>query len=89
MNLKQNWEVIIDTDIYKEIRRFPRNDRNRIIAVIEDPFFEPYIGDLEKIKGEDDTWRRRIDAYRIFYNVNQREKVVHVFWVERRTSKTY
>ena len=89
MNSRPNWEVKIDDGVYRELRKFPRNDRDRIISVIEDSLFDPYTGDLEKIKGEDDTWRRRIGAYRIFYSVNQRGGVVHIFWVERRTSTTY
>jgi len=89
MSSKQNWEVKIDNGVYRELRRVPRNDRERIISVIEDPLFDPYIGDLEKIKGEDDTWRKRIGAYRIFHTVTQRGRIVHIFWVERRTSKTY
>lgn len=89
MDSKQNWEVRIDASVYKELRKLPHNDRDKIVEIIEDSFFEPYIGDLEKIKGESDTWRRRIGAYRIFYIVNQRERMVHIFWVERRTSKTY
>ena len=57
--------------------------------VLEDPNFSPYIGDIEKIKGESNLWRRRIGAYRVFYEIKQEERIVHVFWVERRTSKTY
>ncbi|PIQ07418.1 MAG: hypothetical protein COW72_00415 [Candidatus Nealsonbacteria bacterium CG18_big_fil_WC_8_21_14_2_50_37_10] len=44
---------------------------------------------FKKMRGEKNVWRRRVGAYRIFYELIQKEKVIHVFWVERRTSKTY
>lgn len=89
MNSERNWNVRIDDAIYKQLRKFPHPDRERILLVIGNPLFDPYKGDLEKIKGEEDTWRRRLGAYRIFYEVNQRSRFVLIFWVERRTSSTY
>jgi len=49
----------------------------------------PYRGDIEKMKGEENIWRRRIGAYRIFYEIIPKEKVIYVFRAERRTTKTY
>lgn len=89
MNLNTNWELRIDQKVYRELRKFPKKDAIRITAVLEDKSFDPYDGDIEKIKGEESTWRRRIGSYRIFYEVNQNEQFVHIFWVERRTSSTY
>jgi len=89
MNSNANWELKIDEGVYKELRKFPKKDAARVIAVIENPRFNPYAGDIEKIKGEENTWRRRIGTYRIFYEVKQIRRLVHIFWIERRTSKTY
>jgi len=41
------------------------------------------------MKGEENVWRRRIGAYRIFYKIRVSEKIILVFKLERRTSKTY
>jgi len=41
------------------------------------------------MKGEENVWRRRVGAYRIFYELISKEKTINVFRVERRTSKTY
>jgi mRNA-degrading endonuclease RelE of RelBE toxin-antitoxin system len=49
----------------------------------------PYGGDIAKLGGEEDVWRRRVGAYRVFYEVNQKKRVIYIFRVERRTSKTY
>ncbi|MFY9462731.1 MAG: type II toxin-antitoxin system RelE/ParE family toxin [Candidatus Sungiibacteriota bacterium] len=89
MNLGKNWRVKIDASVYKVLRRFPKADAERILLIIEDPSFNPYEGDIEKIKGEEHLWRRRIGAYRIFFEIYQHESVVHIFRAERRTSHTY
>ncbi|MBI2623743.1 MAG: type II toxin-antitoxin system RelE/ParE family toxin [Candidatus Liptonbacteria bacterium] len=49
----------------------------------------PYAGDTWKMKGEEHSWRRRVGNYRIFYELFPNERVVHVYKIERRTSKTY
>lgn len=89
MNSSTNWDLQVDAIVYKELKRFPRKDALRILELIANPYFDPYGGDIEKIKGEKDVWRKRIGAYRIFYEVNQSKRLVHIFWTERRDSKTY
>ncbi len=89
MNLNRGWRIRIDEAVYKKLQQFPPKDANRIIAVIKNSLFNPYDGDIEKIKGERNVWRRRISSYRIFYEVYTSIKSVHIFLVERRTSRTY
>lgn len=89
MSSNKNWNIQIDENVYKELVRIPKKDADQIISIIEDSLFNPYGGDIEKIKGEQYTWRRRIGTYRIFYEVHQERRLVHIFRVERRTSSTY
>ena len=89
MNSGKNWELRIDEKVHDQLRKFPQRDAEPILSVIESSSFDPYIGDVQKIRGEKNVWRRRIGAYRIFYEINQDRKFVHVFWVERKMSKTY
>ncbi len=89
MNLSAGWEVRIEGRIYKELSRFPAPDRKRVFRAIELLPRNPYAGDIEKMKGEENVWRRRIGAYRVFYEIIADEKVIYVYAVERRTSKTY
>ena len=50
----------------------------------------PFIrGDIQKMRGKDNVWRRRVGSYRIFYKIETSEKTILVFYLERRTSKTY
>jgi len=41
------------------------------------------------MEGRDDVWRRRTGSYRIFYEVDTVRKIIYVFDIKRRTSKTY
>lgn len=89
MNSNKNWGLRIENAVYKELARFPREDRERIVKTIKLLPLDPYVGDIQKIKGEENIWRRRIGNYRIFYEVMGLERIIQVFRVERRTSKTY
>ena len=90
MNLNANWQLKIRDKVWKDVAEFPKKDQERIESVIENEIgLDPYFGDIKKMKGEDNSWRRRIGAYRIFYEIIPQEKTIYVFNVERRTSKTY
>lgn len=84
------WNVVVDTRIKKKLRKIPADYAERILSVFEHEFTaDPYGGDIDKIAGEQDMWRRRVGNYRIFYEINQSKHTVYVFAVERRTSSTY
>jgi len=89
MSSKKNWELRIDISVYKKLKRYPRKDVLKIMAAIEMLPFAPFWGDIQKIKGEENVWRKRNGNYRIFYEIIKEEKIIYVFLVERRTSKTY
>ncbi|MDP2703963.1 MAG: type II toxin-antitoxin system RelE/ParE family toxin [bacterium] len=89
MNADKNWGLKVRTRAEKTIARFPRKDALVLLEAIELLPRNPFAGDIEKMKGEENIWRRRIGAYRIFYELRINENVVYVFRVERRASKTY
>ena len=84
-----NWEIKIAKRALKEIKRIPKKDAKRLIFVLEGLTKNPYHGDIEKIKGEDNIWRKRAGNYRILYEILSKEKYVEVFDVRRRTTTTY
>ncbi len=84
-----NWELIIDKKIKKQIKKFPKKDIQRLFSVIQQLPTDPYAGDIEKMEGENDVWRRRFGSYRIFYEIFVKQKIVDVFEIKRRTSSTY
>ena len=90
MNLNIGWQLKIRNRVLKDTARFPKKDQEKIAEILEkEIILNPYFGDIEKMKGEDNSWRRRIGSYRIFYEIISQEKIVYVFQIERRTSKTY
>lgn len=84
-----NWALIVNSSVRKTLKRIPRPDAERIIKVLEELTANPYAGDIRKMEGEDDIWRRRIGAYRMKYEVRTSQRIIHVFEVNRRTSNTY
>jgi mRNA interferase RelE/StbE len=89
MNSAIPWAVHVDSAVRKQLRRVPAKDALRLVAAIADFAANPYAGDVVKMQGEEDVWRRRVGAYRIFYEVHPKEREVYVFRVTRRTSTAY
>lgn len=89
MNSNDNWVLQIDPSVLKILKKFPRKDNERILEVIYHLPGNPYLGDIQKMRGEQNVWRRRIGSYRIFFEIITKENVIHVFHAERRTTTTY
>lgn len=89
MSSPKNWDLQIDPDVFKALKKTPRRETRGILEVIRLLSANPYFGDIQKMKGENNVWRRRIGSYRIFYKLKISDKIILVFRIERRTSKTY
>ena len=89
MNSNAGWELKIRSKVLREVTRFPKKDVLRINEAIKLLPDDPFVGDFQKMAGEKNVWRRRIGSYRIFFELRFEERVVYVYHVERRTSKTY
>lgn len=84
-----NWQVIVDSYARKYLKKIPKSNADRIAAVLREFTVNPYAGDIEKLEGEEDTWRRRVGSYRIFYEVYTSRKIVYVSEIRRRASNIY
>ena len=84
-----SWDLIIDRQAKKDLKRMPRDTAKRLLDAVTILPADPYAGDIEKIKGEERMWRRRIGAYRIIYDVSARQKLIRVYEIKRKTSSTY
>lgn len=89
MNSSENWDLRIDDSVYKFAAKFPKKDKRRIFEAVESLRVDPYFGDIEKLEGEENKWRRRIGNHRIFYRIYQHSRMVYVVKIERRGSHTY
>jgi len=89
MNSRSIWTVRVPKYVAKAITRFPKEDEDRIRSALRGFEFDPWFGDVEKIKGEEGQWRRRIGSYRIIFLLNAPAKIVSILDIRRRTSGTY
>ena len=89
MILKKSWVLQIDPSIGKNLKKFPTHDCHRILTAIDSLSDNPFGGDIQKMKDEDNVWRRRVGSYRIFYELLPNESIIYVYHVERRTTQTY
>ena len=89
MNLQLNWDLHIDDSVLKVLKKFPSKDKEAILSAIKILSTNPYFGDLQKMQDEEDSWRKRVGSYRIFFKIKVEQKIVLVFQVKRRTSNTY
>lgn len=90
MSSSGNWVLQIDPAVYKHLDRIPRKDVGRILLILNKEFVKnPFAGDIRKMAGEQNVWRRRAGAYRIKFELILSRKIVYIFGVERRKSNTY
>jgi len=89
MNLLKKWDLQIDPGVFRVLKKLDRRDAMTLLGVMRLLPLNPYFGDIQKLKGEENSWRRRVGSYRIFYKIKVSESVILVFHLERRTSKTY
>src|SRR3989344_4308140 len=61
------WSIGFDSSVRRALKRFTKKDARKVFAVFDELSVNPYSGDIEKLKGEENKWRRRVGAYRIFY----------------------
>ncbi len=84
-----NWQLLIDRDAEKQLKKIPQKDAERIKIIIKSLDVDPYRGDIEKMEGKGGIWRRRVGSYRILFEILTAKKIIYVFNIQRRTSSTY
>jgi mRNA interferase RelE/StbE len=89
MNLKGSWDLRVNDEIWKQVAKFPRHDRGRIRSALRELTDNPFIGNVKKMQGQQNAWRRRIGAYRILFEILTKERIIYVAAIKRRVSKTY
>lgn len=83
------WRIVIDSEVRKKLLRIPRKDAERVEEALDQLEDNPFGGDAQKMGGQENTWRRRVGSYRLFYDIFVFEKTILVFNLKRRGSKTY
>ena len=89
MNTSASWTVILAGPAKKALKRVPARDRGRVHAALVEMGADPFRGDVKYLEGRQDTLRRRVGNWRIFFRLEQEQKHLLVSAIERRTSTTY
>ncbi|TSA43977.1 type II toxin-antitoxin system RelE/ParE family toxin [bacterium] len=89
MSSNETCRVAVEPPVRKVLKCLSKDDHLRVIDAIQSLITDPYTGDLQKLGGTEDSWRRRVGSYRIFFEISQSERRVDIFKIERRGSKTY
>lgn len=84
-----SWRLAVDPSAHRQLRRFPKKDAGRIRLALNALESNPFSGDMQKMKGEDSVWRRRVGSYRIKYELYVASRIIYVYEIKRRGSNTY
>lgn len=83
------WNVLVTGPARRQLSRAPAEYQLRLLRAIEEIAVNPSAGDTIKLKGEANTFRRRIGPWRIIFTLHPRQRIVEVAAVVRRSSTTY
>jgi mRNA-degrading endonuclease RelE of RelBE toxin-antitoxin system len=86
---KKRWSVALAAPARKSLKRIPLLDRTRILNAVEEMKDDPLRGDVRKLHGGLEGFRRRVGNWRIFFDVYPDDSQVVVTSIARRTSTTY
>ncbi|MEO0248163.1 MAG: type II toxin-antitoxin system RelE/ParE family toxin [candidate division WOR-3 bacterium] len=78
-----------DRDLDNLKRRIRRRDFERLRMAIRNLASDPRPPGVRKIEGTERAYRIRVGAYRVVYEVYDKEKLVLILRVARRTETTY
>ena len=73
----------------RDLRKLPREAQTRMAAPILALAQDPRPAGARKLRGEDLTWRIRVGAYRVVYDIDDERTLVVVLKVARRGEATY
>lgn len=83
------WRIFLTDQAKKQFRRLPKEAARRIGRVIDAMQGDPLGGDMVKLEGKGHAWRRRIGSYRILFELIPEKRIVFIYDIARRMSKTY
>lgn len=83
------WTLRLARRAEKLFAKTPAKSQRLLRAALEEMQYNPFSGDIVRLKSERSTWRRRVGSFRIFFDVYPDEQLVDVVDIDRRTSTTY
>ena len=83
-----SYRVDVRREVVRALKRLPVREAKRIVAAIDDLAETPRPSNVKKLRGGL-GWRLRVGEYRLIYLIFDRERLVTVEQIERRTTHTY
>jgi len=83
------WTLQIAKRAQKGIAKAPVKSQRLLRVALLEMEQNPFSGDILRLTSERAAWRRRVGAYRIFFDVYPDSQVVDIADIVRRTSTTY
>lgn len=84
-----NWLISVANPARKQLQKIDFGDAEKIEIAIDKMADNPFAGDVQKMSGKEDVWRRRVGSYRIFFRPDSNLHIIYILEIIRRTSKTY
>ena len=78
------YNILISFSAEKSLRKIPKNQRNKIIRLIQTLAFNPLPQGVRKLIGERHTYRVRQGNYRVIYELKNRQIIVLVLKIGHR-----
>src|SRR5215813_4211065 len=67
------WTLIVEREAERGLRRFPKRDRDRIVAALLAMQQDPFSGDVVHLRSSAVGYRRRVGSYRILFYISTTE----------------
>jgi len=83
------WTIHIAKQAEKQLAKAPAKSQRLLVAALVEMQQNPFSGDITRLTSQRSTWRRRVGAYRIFFDVYPDRHHIDVPDISRRTSTTY
>lgn len=87
MNSPTLYTIRLERQAERELRKLPRDVVQRINATLERLTYEPRPQGVVKLTGQTGSkWRIRVGAYRVLYEIDDRQAHVNVYRIKHRRS---
>jgi mRNA interferase RelE/StbE len=81
------FQIVTSNKASRSAKKLPKQYKSRLVELLltlrENPVPSEYY-DIKKLRGEEDTFRARLGDIRVVYEIDWREKIVHILLVEHR-----
>lgn len=84
-----SWKVVLTRPAKKALDRLETKDRNLVVRALGAMENDPLSGDIRKLEGQREGFRRRVGNWRLFFDILLEHRTVVVTDIARRTTTTY